>query len=524
MSQGLKSWLDSGCRACGADAAAAEARYTRLSGKQEFSPSDGDWRTPGERDRDRVLYSLSFRRLAEITQVIPRERGFILHNRMTHTLKVAQLGRRIAERLLRAPDGTPDPAKIELANALGGLDPDVVETACLAHDLGHPPYGHVIEEFLDRKLKPETSDGFEGNAQTFRIITYLENRDLEAQQRFGLDLTRASINATLKYPWQRATEEGARGKKTRKFGFYSFAHTDAEHFATVRNALADHCGGDLRSLEAEVMDWADDIAYAIYDLDDFYRAGLIPLDAILKEIWLGGADAHRQPENELAEIFGSTRKRWRTQERSDSEIAKLDDVFECFGSLMQRFILAPQSLSAQREIFEADRTVKRSFKGNMPALMKPYRARDGQRRALNSFTSNLVGELVSAIEMAPGAVHDQKKPKISILGDSLDVVKFLKELTWHYVIDSAELHAIQQGHREIVEKIFDSLNDAPEHDVKLIPASIREIFGADLLSGALRRRLVCDIISNMSEAQIEDLYARLTGTSLGSLLRTGGIN
>ena len=523
MSQGLKKWLDVGCRACGKDNDAVEARYTRLSGKKEFRPSDGDWRTPAEKDRDRVLYSLSFRRLAEITQVIPRERGFILHNRLTHTLKVAQLGRRISEKLLRAPDGTPDQGKIDLANALGGLDPDVVETACLAHDLGHPPYGHVIEDFLDKELKPETSDGFEGNAQTFRIVTYLENRDLEAQQRFGLDLTRASINATLKYPWQRATEEGARGKKTRKFGFYSHAHADAEHFSTVRNALSAHCSGDLRSLEAEVMDWADDIAYAIYDLDDFYRAGLIPLDSILKEIWLGGADAHRQPENELSEIFEGTRKRWRTQERSDAEIAKLDEVFECFGSLMQRFILAPQSLSVQKELSDAEGAAKRSFKGNMPALMKPYRAKDGQRRALNSFTSNLVGELVSAIEMEPAAEHDQRKAKISIAGSGLDVVKFLKELTWHYVIDSAELHAIQQGQRQIVKTIFDILNDAPGHDIKLIPASIREIFGADLLSGAARRRLVCDIISNMSEAQIEDFYARLTGTSLGSLLRAGAI-
>lgn len=126
-----------------------------------------DPRSAFQRDRDRVLYSPEFRRLSGVTQVASAGEGDVFHNRLTHSLKVAQVGRRLAERLQK------DCASEEL-HAWGGLDPDVVETAGLAHDLGHPPFGHDGEEEICKSVEANNDEnGFEGNAQSFRIVTRL---------------------------------------------------------------------------------------------------------------------------------------------------------------------------------------------------------------------------------------------------------------------------------------------------------------------------------------------------------------
>src|SRR6266550_9029962 len=133
--------------------------------KHEEDPTTSN-RTPAQRDRDRLLYSSGFRRLANVTQVVAADHGYVFHNRLTHALKVAQIGRRLAEKFKFNSDDS------ALADRLGGLDPDVVEAAGLAHDLGHPPFGHLAEKELDL-LVGEAHGGFEGNPQSFRILTRL---------------------------------------------------------------------------------------------------------------------------------------------------------------------------------------------------------------------------------------------------------------------------------------------------------------------------------------------------------------
>jgi dGTPase len=165
-----------------------------------------DTRRPAALDRDRVLYSSQFARLAEVTQVVSADRGYVVHNRLTHSLKVAQLARRMAERLVLESGE-------RLIQALGGLDPDTAETAALAHDLGHPPFGHVVEDELDELLrKHKLEDGYNGNAQSFRIVSRLAVGDLipdKPAKRLmpGLNLTRASLNGILKYPWLRSDRQ-----------------------------------------------------------------------------------------------------------------------------------------------------------------------------------------------------------------------------------------------------------------------------------------------------------------------------
>ena len=230
---------------------------------KEPGPREGDDRTPFEEDRDVVLYSSAFKRLLSVTQVASASAGYVFHTRLTHSLQVAQVGRRLQEKLRKKQP--------EIARELGGLGPDLVETTYLTHDLGHPPFGHLAEEALDEEAGP--FGGFEGNAQTFRIVTQLGIRSLAYP---GLNLTRGPQRAILKYPWvysKRPDDPTHSTARKPKWGAYD---CDRDAFAQV---WQDDTGGPIvpRAPEAELMDWADDVTYSVHDVEDFFRAGLIPL-------------------------------------------------------------------------------------------------------------------------------------------------------------------------------------------------------------------------------------------------------
>jgi dGTPase len=367
-------------------------------------------------------------------------------------MEVAQIARRLAEKL-----------KVdfsELDTELGGIDPEAAEAAALAHDLGHPPFGHVAETELNTLTSERDPDGFEGNAQSFRIITRLAAHRPDYQ---GLNLTRKTLNAVLKYPWYRG--EGP-PDHAHKFGAY---RTESEHFAHARGEdQSKH-----RSIEAAIMDHADAVAYSVHDLDDFYRAGLIPLELV-------------------AEDLESHIKRFK---KNGKVAAELIDQHQ--AALRNLLVIFPRR----------DR-----YAGS-------YR----QRGLLRSATAFLINEFVSPVRL--------KKDEGRIGLDVPDVIRvqmyFLQGLIWQYVIESPKLATQQHGQRRVIRELFEIYLDAivaPNHRALVPPAFDIQLEQLDKPSqgiehapGLTPTRIAVDIVSSFTDAQALILHRRLTGTDIGSV-------
>jgi len=472
----------------------SETRYLRRSG---VTPDDADPRSPAQKDCDRLLYATSFRRLGEVTQVAPFERAGLLHNRLTHTVKVAHIAKRLAQRLILKSANEFDPEKVELAKNLGGLDPDVVDAAAMAHDLGHPPFGHITEELLDEILtgkEPKINttkvfDGYEGNAQSFRIVTKLELR-AHGREDLGLDLTRATLNALLKYPWSRAYG----GKKHRKYGFYN--RTEQKAFDQIREGVEPK---HEQTLEAAIMDYADDVAYAVYDLEDFYRVGLIPLDKLLREAREANGDLDcARPSREISNLRTAIHLKERRKENYDE--GKVDNALKTFFRLLGVAATDHSELKA------------------------PYESLNSQRVDLRQFTSMLVNRYISAIELNPdsSSLHQSALRPMKGQEYKKSEIESLKDLTWTYVIEGPMLAAIQEGQKRMIRDIFSYFASAVEERrwSRFPRRIVDEVLRDEPAMGAAedRLRIVSDLVSGLTENQVIDIFQSITGNTPQSVM------
>ncbi|MGB9279671.1 MAG: deoxyguanosinetriphosphate triphosphohydrolase [Pseudonocardiaceae bacterium] len=411
------------------------ARLLPESAKRATLPgSRPERRSPFARDRARVLHSAALRRLAGKTQVVGPGEGDVPRTRLTHSLEVAQIGRGIA---------------VEL-----GCDPDVVETAGLAHDIGHPPFGHNGEQVLNDFAGG--CGGFEGNAQTLRILTRLEPKLLDPQsgRSHGLNLTRASLDATVKYPWPQGDGTG------RKFGFYA---DDAAVFGWLRDGAPQA----QRCVEAQVMDWADDVAYSVHDVEDGILAGRISLETLADPV----------ERALLAELAAKHFSVLPSAEVEDAAMRLLD--LPVFAAL-------------------------RRYDGSLAAQV-----------ALKELTSELVGRFVSAVVSATltqfGSVPlGRYRAHLAIPSEVAAEVALLKAMALRFVMSDPQRLAVQARQRDLIAELCAALvHRAPEPlDPALLPA------WHDARSDAQRLRVVVDQVAALTDAQAVRWHAVLRAARL----------
>jgi dGTPase len=400
----------------GYDAHATE-RWVAESPKRARNPGRG----PFQRDRARVLHSAALRRLAAKTQVVEVGSGDFPRTRLTHSLECAQIGRESA--------------------AVLGCDPDLVDAACLAHDLGHPPFGHNGESAL--ATFAAGCGGFEGNAQSLRLLSRLEAKVPGA----GLNLTRATLDATLKYPWP------ARPGQV-KFGVYA---DDADVFAWIRSGAPP----EKLCLEAQLMDWADDVAYSVHDLEDGLQAGLIMLGALRdpaeqKTVAVLTADEYCAPGSvtvdELCEVFAGLLALPCWPAAFDGSLESLAALKNLASELIGRFCSSAQAATlgarppgVRLTRYAADLVAPRQQRLEC-ALLKGVTAQYVMTRAGAAQTQarerELIAELAAAVLAgAPGALEPVFRAAFAAAGSDEDrlrvVVDQIASLTdtsaiaWH---------------------------------------------------------------------------------------------
>ncbi|KWX00125.1 deoxyguanosinetriphosphate triphosphohydrolase [Carbonactinospora thermoautotrophica] len=390
-------------------------------------------RSPFERDRARVLHSAALRRLAAKTQVVVPYESDFPRTRLTHSLECAQIGRELGKSL--------------------GCDPDLVETACLAHDLGHPPFGHTGEEALDEIAQP--CGGFEGNAQSLRILTRLEAKTFSPEGRsVGLNLTRAALDAALKYPWPRPVAPGVPATR-QKYGVYA---CDLDVFHWVRA----HVPEGRRCLEAQVMDWADDVAYSVHDLEDAIFGGHV------------GTARLRDPAERVDLL--ALAAAWYAPDATPAELEEALD----------RLLSQPYWPG--------------EFDGSLAA-----------QAALKNATSQLIGRFCQAAEHATreafgGGPLTRYAADLVVPRETRLECAVLKAVTARYVMTRAEAQARRARQREMIAELAAALlSGAPD----TLEPVFKEAF-KEAPDDAARLRVIVDQVASLTDTSAVQLHRRLT--------------
>ena len=391
-------------------------------------PNKSVERTEFARDRARIMHSSALRRLGVKTQVMVAGQNDFPRTRLTHSLECAQVGR-------------------ELGSALG-CDADLVDTACLAHDLGHPPFGHNGE----RALNELASDigGFEGNAQSFRLITRLEPKAIgpangpRAGESIGLNLTRASLDAASKYPWVRRDGQN-------KFGVYD---DDADVFAWARAGRAD----DETCFEAQVMDWSDDVSYSVHDIEDAIYGGHLQIDILHSQSGRG-------------EVIAVARE-W------------YGEHFDVAGLEAALIRLA-----------------------DMPEWPADYRGTTASLAALKNLTSKLIGRFCIAAQQATRAEFGSApltryEAQLRVPEDARYEVTALKALAARFVMNRQGANEVYSSQRQQIVDLVSVILTDPEHYLDVFHLDLWQKASSD----SARKRVVIDHVASLTDVSLVQAY------------------
>jgi dGTPase len=483
---------------------------------EKDTPPQPDPRVEHAKDNDRILYSAAFRRLSYVSQVVgPNETG-IFHNRLIHSIKVGQVARRIAHRLREAAEE--DSGLRRTIEKWGGIDSRVVNAACLAHDLGHPPFGHTAELALqqihssspneDERTRsrfypavPEgyyLPDGFSSNAQALRIVTRLAfrepyqgvaqedaNASVPVDQEGpspALNLTRATLAGMSKYPWTKVNIPDSLATR-RKWGAYD---SERRILEWAMGGIEERSAGfyslqqvERRSIAAQIMDWADDITYAVHDVEDFFRIGIIPLDEL-------------------------RRSRFLFDEFLEYAWPKVSEKVGIDQETMRGWLQATKTTLLPREAYTGSR-------------------RD--RENLHGFASLLIKQAIENLSIVDEGILVPTQEQVTI-------IEMFKLLTWYYVLEGVSLSSVRRGQVRLIRELFRDLiawvqetydtsarRSLPPRlvnylDVATHPQTTAHHYGERQKVS----RAVTDYIASLTELQAVELESRLSGKSLGTIL------
>jgi dGTPase len=444
-------------------------------------------RSDFERDRARVLHCAGLRRLSAKTQVVAAGSADFPRTRLTHSLECAQIGRELGEEV--------------------GCDPDLVDAACLAHDIGHSPFGHNGEAALNELAAPY--GGFEGNAQSLRLLTRLEPKVAGA----GLNLTRATLDATLKYPWFRTHPGGSSAspwgrppapppggddppdppRGPRKFGAYA---EDAEVFNWIRAGAP----AGRSCLEAQVMDWADDVAYSVHDLEDGFHAGLITFKNL-------------NSPAERAVISHTTATTYCDEDVSVAELTEILDALLALGVWPESYDGSPDTVAALKNL--TSELIGRFCIAAQEATIAI---------AAQQATIAVPREPASARE--PALVHSDRPARpvnpvrlISTIGRPLTryaaglivprrqrlECALLKGITAHYVMARAGVAQVQARERELLTELAHAIEHGAPQTLDPLLRPAWDAAGTD----AARRRVVVDQVASLTDTSAIAWHHRL---------------
>jgi dGTPase len=425
---------------------------------------DEEWRPSFFRDYGRIIHSPSFRRLQDKTQVFPGHESDFFRNRLTHSLEVAQIAEGIADRL-----NTEHP-ELKKMDARQRIDTRLCAAASLIHDLGHPPFGHNGERALDHAM--HSHGGFEGNAQTLRIVTKLERKARDANNvPYGLDLCYRTLASILKYDSliPRARPEGAKLSK----GYYQ---SEREIVSEIKkHVLGSYVvpDGEFKTVECAIMDIADDIAYSTYDLEDSLKAGFLTPAAILS-----------------------------------SPPRLMNDVAKKVSDELQKNVTAVEAMAVFVEIF-TDPNQRVGDKGDLEKFIDQYNAYDQLAKSgyfRTQLSSQLVKEAIGSVTLTYNA-DCPAMSKVHLSAEAKLRVEVLKQYTYLATIFSSRVKLPEYRGYEVVMGIFKALAGPKGH--LLMPDDVRDQYylcGGDMDT---EMRLICDFVAGMTDRYAMEFYGRL---------------